>query len=145
MLPAFRELGYKLVFTNGCFDLMHAGHAQYLEAAKALGDLLIVGLNSDASVRRLKGSLRPIIAQENRSYMLAALESVDYVVVFDEDTPLELIELVTPDVLVKGGDWAIENIVGSELVSQNGGQVHSIPLREGLSSSMIIDKILRQK
>lgn len=142
--PAFKELGWKVVFTNGCFDLMHAGHAQYLQAAKALGDVLIVGLNSDASVKRLKGSSRPIIDQDNRAFMLAALTSVDYVVIFEEDTPLELIKRLLPDVLVKGGDWAVEDIVGADVVKQNGGEVYSLPLREGLSSSLIIEKILRQ-
>jgi len=142
--PAFKELGWKVVFTNGCFDLMHAGHAQYLQAAKALGDVLVVGLNSDESVRRIKGSSRPIIDQENRAFMLAALSSVDYVVIFEEDTPLELIKFIRPDVLVKGGDWAEDEIVGADIVKQDGGQVYSLPLREGLSSSKIIEKILRQ-
>jgi rfaE bifunctional protein nucleotidyltransferase chain/domain len=142
--PAFKELGWKVVFTNGCFDLMHAGHAQYLQAAKALGDVLVVGLNSDESVSRIKGSSRPIIDQENRAFMLAALSSVDYVVIFEEDTPLELIKFIRPDVLVKGGDWAESEIVGADIVKQDGGQVYSLPLREGLSSSKIIEKILRQ-
>ncbi len=142
--PAFKELGWKVVFTNGCFDLMHAGHAQYLQAAKALGDVLVVGLNSDESVSRIKGSSRPIIDQENRAFMLAALSSVDYVVIFEEDTPLELIKFIRPDVLVKGGDWAESEIVGADIVKQDGGQVYSLPLREGLSSSKIIEKILGQ-
>ena len=120
-LPAFRELGWRIVFTNGCFDLMHAGHAQYLQAAKALGDILIVGLNSDESVRRLKGNSRPIIDQDNRAFMLAALSSVNYVLIFEEDTPLELIKRVMPNILVKGGDWAEDEIVGADIVKQNGG------------------------
>ncbi len=143
-LAAFRELGWRIVFTNGCFDLMHAGHAQYLEAAKGLGDILIVGINSDASVRRIKGDKRPIVSQENRAYMVGALTSVDYVVIFEEDTPLELIKWVKPDILVKGGDWAEDEIVGADFVKQNGGRVCTIPLREGLSTTKIIEKILRQ-
>lgn len=143
-LAAFRELGWRVVFTNGCFDLMHAGHAQYLEEARELGEVLIVGVNSDASVRRIKGEKRPIVSQENRAYMVAALTSVDYVIIFDEDTPLELIKWVKPDILVKGGDWAEDDIVGADFVKENGGRVCILPLREGLSTTKIIEKILRQ-
>ncbi len=145
IVKELRQDGKRLVFTNGCFDLMHAGHAHYLQEAKGYGDILIVGLNSDASVRRLKGKQRPIIDQENRAFMLAALQSVDYVVIFEDDTPFSLIQAILPDILVKGGDWAVDEIVGSDIVSQNGGQVYSIALREGLSSSLIIQKIQGQK
>lgn len=145
IVKELRQDGERLVFTNGCFDLMHAGHAQYLQEARGFGDILIVGLNSDASVRRLKGKQRPIIDQENRAFMLAALQSVDYVVIFEDDTPFSLIQAILPDILVKGGDWAVDEIVGSDIVSQNGGQVYSIALREGLSSSLIIQKIQGQK
>lgn len=131
----------KVVFTNGCFDILHAGHAQYLEEAKALGDILIVGLNSDHSVRRLKGESRPIISQEDRALLLAAIECVDYVVIFDQDTPLNLIKLIQPDVLVKGGDWKVADIVGSETVLAKGGEVFSLPFRDGISTSNIISRI----
>jgi len=131
----------KIVFTNGCFDLLHAGHVLYLESAKNLGDILIIGLNSDASVKRLKGPERPINPEEERSVVLAALEAVDYVVIFDEDTPLELIKQVRPDVLVKGGDWSVDQIVGADEVFSSGGTVRSIDYQEGLSSTNIIKRI----
>lgn len=131
----------KIVFTNGCFDLLHAGHVLYLESAKNLGDILIIGLNSDASVKRLKGPERPINPEEERSVVLAALEAVDYVVIFDEDTPLELIKQVRPDVLVKGGDWSVDQIVGADEVFSSGGTVRSIDYKEGLSSTNIIKRI----
>ncbi|MBW6514363.1 MAG: D-glycero-beta-D-manno-heptose 1-phosphate adenylyltransferase [Candidatus Syntrophosphaera sp.] len=136
-----REQGNKLVFTNGCFDILHAGHTQYLEDAKALGDILIVGLNSDASVRRLKGANRPIVPETERALVLAALESVDYVVLFEDDTPWELINLVRPHVLVKGGDWTASDIVGSDIVLASGGEVLSLPFRAGLSTTNIIARI----
>lgn len=131
----------RIVFTNGCFDLLHAGHTQYLEQARALGDVLIVGLNSDSSVRGLKGGQRPIVSQEDRALVLAALESVDFVVLFYQSTPLELIDAVRPDVLVKGGDWKPEEIVGSDIVLADGGKVLSLPFRKGLSTTDIINKI----
>jgi rfaE bifunctional protein nucleotidyltransferase chain/domain len=131
-----------LVFTNGCFDILHRGHATYLAQARALGASLIVGVNSDASVKRLgKGDDRPVNGLEDRMAVLAALESVSLVTWFDEDTPLELIRLVQPDVLAKGGDWAPANIVGADLVRVRGGTVHSIPFRHERSTSALLAKI----
>ncbi|MDP3115213.1 MAG: D-glycero-beta-D-manno-heptose 1-phosphate adenylyltransferase [Candidatus Cloacimonadaceae bacterium] len=130
-----------IVFSNGCFDLIHAGHVLYLQQAHTLGDVLIIGLNSDAGVRRLKGDSRPIVEQVNRAIVLAALQSVDYVVIFEEDTPYELIKLIQPDVLVKGGDWKTDQIVGADIVISRGGRVESIAFNEGLSSSNIIARI----
>jgi rfaE bifunctional protein nucleotidyltransferase chain/domain len=138
-----RERGIKTVFTNGCFDILHAGHVQYLEEAKNLGDVLVVGVNSNASVRRLKGELRPIMPLSERQIVLAALECVDWVVSFDEDTPHALIEAILPDILVKGGDWKEKDIVGSDVVLAAGGKVISLPFRRGLSTSSVIDRILR--
>lgn len=131
----------KIVFTNGCFDVLHFGHVQYLLEARKLGDMLVVGLNSDTSVRRLKGESRPINGENERAFVLAALAFVDYVVVFEEDTPKELIEVVKPDILVKGGDYTIENIVGADFVMQNGGTVTTIPFVEGFSSTHIIEQL----
>ena len=128
----------KIVFTNGCFDILHIGHVKYLEKAKSFGDILILGLNSDDSIRRLKGKNRPINSQTDRAYILASLEVVDYLVIFDEDTPFDLIKLITPDVLVKGGDYNDTTIVGSKEVISNGGKVKIIPLTEGYSTSSII-------
>jgi rfaE bifunctional protein nucleotidyltransferase chain/domain len=130
--------GRKIVFTNGCFDLLHVGHTRYLREARKLGDILIVGLNSDASVRRIKPQ-RPINEESQRAEVLASLEAVDYVTLFSEDTPYELIKSVMPDVLVKGGDWKKEDIVGSDIVPE----VHSLPYVAGVSTTGIIDKILR--
>ncbi len=137
----WRESGITVVFTNGCFDLLHAGHVRYLAAARALGGALAVGLNSDASVRLLKGPLRPVIPENERAEILAALESVDAVTIFEEDTPLQLIEALSPDVLVKGGDWPLDEIVGREHVVSRGGRVLSLPLLEGRSTSSIISRI----
>lgn len=132
----------RIVFTNGCFDLMHVGHVRYLEAARALGDLLVVGVNSDASVRTLqKGPDRPIVPQDQRAEVLAALACVDYVVQFGEPDPGRLIAELQPDVLVKGGDWAPEQIVGRETVEARGGTVRTIPLVPGASTTSLIDKI----
>jgi D-beta-D-heptose 7-phosphate kinase/D-beta-D-heptose 1-phosphate adenosyltransferase len=131
----------RIVFTNGCFDLLHSGHTQYLEQAKALGDILIVGLNSDASVSLLKGESRPFVAQTDRALVLAALECVDMVVIFSQPTPLQLIELLRPDVLVKGGDWKPEAIVGADIVLAGGGKVLSLPFKEGYSTSSLIRRI----
>ncbi len=139
-IGSLERAGKTLVFTNGCFDIIHAGHVQYLEQAKLLGDILIIGLNSDASVRRLKGSRRPINGELDRAIVLAALESVDYVTIFEEDTPYELIKLVQPEVLVKGGDWEEEEIVGSDIVKAKGGRVVSLKYWPGLSSSEIFRK-----
>lgn len=137
----WRSAGDRIVFTNGCFDILHYGHAYYLAQARDLGDRLIVGLNSADSVRRLKGPHRPIHDEATRRYLLAGLQFVDAVVTFPEDTPLQLIEWIVPDVLVKGGDWAPEDIVGSEVVLQNGGQVCSLDFVEGYSTSAIEQKI----
>jgi len=131
----------KIVFTNGCFDVLHYGHVHYLAQARQLGDLLVVGLNSDASVRRLKGESRPVNPEQARAFVLAALEMVDYVCLFEEDTPYELIAAVKPDVLVKGGDYAVDNIVGSDIVKGRNGDVVVLPFVEGFSSSSIIEKL----
>lgn len=140
-IKSYKEEGLKIVFTNGCFDLLHLGHIQYLREAKKLGDVLIVGLNSDASVKKLKGNNRPIHDELSRSTMLVALEMVDHVIVFEESTPLTLIEYILPDVLVKGGDWTIDKIIGADLVIENGGSVKSLIFKEGYSTTSIIEKI----
>ncbi len=140
-LPQLRA-GKKVVFTNGCFDLLHPGHADLLDRARALGDMLVTGLNTDDSVRRLnKGPDRPVNPLEHRAFVLAHLESVDYVTWFEEDTPHALISLLVPDVLVKGGDWAMERIVGREVVQKNGGEVHSLPLLPGFSTTELLRRI----
>lgn len=131
----------KVVFTNGCFDILHVGHVRYLKDARALGDVLVVGLNSDASVKRLKGPQRPVTTEDERAEMLASLGAVDYVVQFEEDTPLSLIEKVAPDVLVKGGDWPPEKIVGSSFVLARGGHVQSLPFHPGKSTTNILERI----
>jgi len=132
----------KIVFTNGCFDILHAGHADYLNRAKSLGDILVVGINSDASVRRIKGEKRPILPQQMRAYLLDNLKPVDYVVIFEEDTPLELIKAIKPDVLVKGADWDLERIVGADFVLSYGGRVERIAFSFDISTSKIIERIL---
>ncbi len=132
----------KIVFTNGCFDLLHAGHAHYLTKAKGFGDILVVGLNSDASVRRIKGPKRPILSQNMRAYLLDSLKPVDYVVIFEDDTPLELIRAIRPHVLVKGADWKIEDIVGSDFVLSYGGAVERVEFEFDISTSKIVNKIL---
>ena len=132
----------QLVFTNGCFDLVHPGHVDYLMRAKALGSHLIVGLNSDMSVRRLKGPHRPITCEQDRKIVLSALQCVDQVILFDQDTPLQLIQAISPDILVKGGDWSVEHIVGREHVQSYGGRVLSLPLLPGYSTSGIIERIM---
>ena len=136
------ERGKKIVFTNGCFDILHAGHVEYLEAAKELGDKLIVAINTDRSVRKLKGSSRPVNTLAHRAKVLASLQCIDKVVFFDEDTPIKLIKAIRPDVLVKGGDYKLKDIVGHKEVSQSGGSVVTIPLVKGLSTSKIISKKL---
>ncbi|MCC6727580.1 MAG: D-glycero-beta-D-manno-heptose 1-phosphate adenylyltransferase [Saprospiraceae bacterium] len=138
----WRSNGERIVFTNGCFDLLHLGHVRYLADARDLGHRLIIGVNADASVQRLKGPTRPIQDERTRLLVLASLACVDAVVLFKEDTPLELIASIVPDVLVKGGDWAPENIVGSTIVLSNGGQVRSLPFVEGFSTTNIEGKIL---
>ncbi|HWX41279.1 MAG TPA: D-glycero-beta-D-manno-heptose 1-phosphate adenylyltransferase [Blastocatellia bacterium] len=137
-----RREGKLVVFTNGCFDLLHPGHINYLAAARALGDALIVGINSDRSVREIKGRGRPILDERERAEVLSGLESVDYVTVFDEDNPRELIRLLQPDVLVKGGDWPISEIIGREEVEAAGGRVFSLPYVEGSSTTEIIQRIV---
>lgn len=131
----------RIVFTNGCFDILHPGHVEYLEEAKSLGDFLIVGLNSDSSVQRLKGPTRPINNEADRKAMLSALKAVDLVITFDEDTPHDLIRVLQPDVLVKGGDWSVDGIVGSDIVLANGGEVISLGFKDGYSTSNLINKI----
>lgn len=132
--------GKKIVFTNGCFDILHPGHIHLLTTAKQYGDILVVGLNSDTSVKMLKGESRPVLDEDARAVILASLEVVDYVVVFSEETPLELIREINPDILVKGGDYRIEEIVGSKYMATIGGRTYSVPLLEGFSSSKLIDK-----
>ncbi|HEY4580287.1 MAG TPA: D-glycero-beta-D-manno-heptose 1-phosphate adenylyltransferase [Candidatus Acidoferrales bacterium] len=133
----------RVVFTNGCFDLLHPGHIQTLEKARSLGDLLVVGVNSDRSVRAIKGPSRPLVPESERAEILAALEAVDFVVLFDEDTPRELIARLRPDVLVKGADWGAEEIVGREQVEAGGGRVVSLPLEPGYSTSALLENIRR--
>ncbi len=133
-----------VVFTNGCFDILHAGHVSYLEEAKSLGDILIVGLNSDESVRRIKGEKRPIVNQKERAYILSRLKPVDFVVVFEEDTPERLIKQIQPDILVKGEDWNIKDIVGREFVESYGGKVVTIPFSYNISTTSIIERIIER-
>jgi len=136
IVESARSHGKKIVFTNGCFDLIHIGHIKYLRQAKALGDILIIGLNSDSSVSRIKPK-RPVNPESHRSEVLSSLGMVDYVTLFDEDTPYELIRFIKPDILVKGGDWKKEDIVGSDIAKET----HSLPYVEGVSTSDIIEKI----
>jgi D-glycero-beta-D-manno-heptose 1-phosphate adenylyltransferase len=143
MVTRYRERSSTIVFTNGVFDLLHIGHVRYLEAARALGDLLIVGLNGDESVRRNKGPARPITPQAERAEILLGLSSVDAVVVFDEDTPAEIIAAVQPDVLVKGADWAADRIVGRATVEARNGRVVRIPLEAGHSTTAIVERVRR--
>ena len=142
-LSRFRKQGKKIVFTNGCFDIMHLGHVRYLAAAKDKGEILIVGLNSDKSVNTIKGIKRPIINEDQRAEVLASLEYVDYVTAFDEADPLKLIRAIKPDVLVKGADWPEDKIIGADFVKNNGGQVVRVPLVPEISTSSIIQKILK--
>ena len=136
-----KSLNTKLVFTNGCFDLLHPGHIEYLIAARALGSQLIVGVNDDASVSRLKGPSRPYNTLQDRMAMLAALQSVDYVIPFSEDTPLELITAILPHIIVKGGDYTTDQMIGADLVQGYGGEVVILPFKEGYSSTGLIEKI----
>jgi D-beta-D-heptose 7-phosphate kinase/D-beta-D-heptose 1-phosphate adenosyltransferase len=141
-LAELRRAGKRIVFTNGCFDLIHPGHVRYLRAARRLGDVLVVGVNTDRSVRRLgKGPGRPLVGERDRAEVVAALEMVDIVVLFDEETPLELIRRVEPDVLVKGGDWTADRIVGADLVRARGGRVRSLPFAGGYSTTGLVRKI----
>ena len=136
--------GKRIVFTNGCFDLLHIGHVRYLEEAKALGDVLVVGVNSDASVRKLKGPKRPILPEAERAEILSGLGCVDYITLFDEMDPLKLIASLRPNVLVKGGDWTKEQTVGKEVVERSGGEVVIIPFVKGASTSNLIETILKK-
>jgi D-beta-D-heptose 7-phosphate kinase/D-beta-D-heptose 1-phosphate adenosyltransferase len=140
-----RAAGRQIVFTNGVFDILHPGHVRYLQDARALGDLLIVGLNADASVRGNKGPARPINPQAERAEILSALASVDAVVIFDEATPAEIVRLVQPDILVKGADWAADAIVGRDTVEARGGRVVRIPVEQGYSTTALIDKIRKDR
>jgi rfaE bifunctional protein nucleotidyltransferase chain/domain len=137
-----RASGLRLVFTNGCFDLLHPGHVRYLAAARAKGDRLVVAVNADRTVAALKGKGRPVVPIRERMEILAALEAVDYVVAFDEDTPARVIEELLPDVLVKGGDWSPDQIVGRDIVEGAGGRVLSLPFAEGYSTSRLIARVL---
>lgn len=139
-LASLKSQNKKIVFTNGCFDLLHVGHVRYLQEARKLGDVLVVGVNSDASVKRLKGPTRPVQTEADRAEILAALGAVDFTVIFSEDTPAKLIEAVKPDILVKGGDWKIEQIVGSDFVLANGGKVMSLQFVDGKSTTRLIEK-----
>ena len=141
-IQSWQAEGKKVVFSNGCFDILHAGHVRYLNEARQLGDALVIGLNSDASVRRLKGLNRPLCNEEDRALVLSGLESVDAVVLFDEDTPESLIGMLLPDILVKGADWSIDRIAGAEAVLRHGGQVLTVPLLEGRSTTGIIETII---
>src|SRR5213083_1202524 len=140
-LDARRARGERIVFTNGCFDLLHVGHTRYLQEAKKLGDCLVVGLNSDASVRAIKPRGRPLVPEAQRAEVLAALACVDYVVLFDEPDPGRLIAELQPDVLVKGGDWAPDQIIGREVVEARGGTVRTIPLVPGVSTTALVERI----
>lgn len=139
-----KQEGKKVVFTNGCFDILHAGHVDYLNKARECGDALILGLNSDSSVRLIKGEKRPIVPQEERAYILAGLKAVDYVTLFDEPTPKEIISELIPDVLVKGADWALDKIVGRDVVEANGGVVKTIEFVNAQSTTNIIKTVLER-
>jgi D-glycero-beta-D-manno-heptose 1-phosphate adenylyltransferase len=139
-----KKLNKKVVFTNGCFDLIHAGHVDYLLKAKAMGDILIVALNTDSSVKRIKGDKRPILSQDERAFIISNLKPVDYVTFFEEDTPKEIIEELVPDYLVKGADWSLDKIVGRDVVESNGGEVKTIKFVNDQSTSMIIRSIIEK-
>jgi D-beta-D-heptose 7-phosphate kinase/D-beta-D-heptose 1-phosphate adenosyltransferase len=144
IIKGLKIKGKRIVFTNGCFDLLHVGHVRYLEQAKSLGDILVVGINGDRSVQDLKGPRRPILPVEERAEILSGLGCIDYLTVFDEPTPFELISVLQPNVLVKGGDWTREKIVGGEVVEGAGGEVVTIPFVEGSSTTNIIETILER-
>ena len=143
LLDILRAAGKKIVFTNGCFDLIHTGHTRYLAIARSFGDILVVAVNSDSSVRTIKGEKRPINSQAERAETLAALETVDFVTIFDEPDPYRVISALRPDVLVKGGDWPIDKIIGRDVVEARGGRVVNVPYVEGSSTTGIIDRILK--
>lgn len=140
-IEQWQSEGQKIVFTNGCFDIVHLGHIDYLEKSRNLGDKLVLGLNTDASVSRLKGETRPVINEYARARMMSAMEFIDAVILFDEPTPKELIETLCPNILVKGDDYSVENIVGADFVISHGGEVKTVPLVKGYSTSSIIEKI----
>jgi D-beta-D-heptose 7-phosphate kinase/D-beta-D-heptose 1-phosphate adenosyltransferase len=144
IIKNLKAKGKRIVFTNGCFDLLHIGHIRYLEKARALGDALVVGVNSDSSVRKLKGPKRPVLPVKERTEILSGLGCVDYITIFDERDPLKLITSLHPDVLVKGGDWTKDQIVGSEVVERSGGKVVTIPFVKGASTSNLIETILKK-
>jgi D-beta-D-heptose 7-phosphate kinase/D-beta-D-heptose 1-phosphate adenosyltransferase len=144
IINGLKAEGKRIVFTNGCFDLLHIGHVRYLEEAKALGDVLVVGVNSDASVRKLKGPKRPVLPEAERAEILSGLGCVDYITLFDEMDPLKLISSLRPNVLVKGGDWTKEQTVGKEVVERSGGEVVIIPFVKGASTSSLIETILKK-
>lgn len=144
LLAILRAAGKKIVFTNGCFDLIHTGHTRYLAIARSFGDILVVAVNSDASVSTIKGEKRPINSQQERAEALAALESVDFVTIFSEPDPYKVISALQPDVLVKGGDWPIEKIIGRDVVEARGGKVVNVPFVEGQSTTGIIERILKR-
>ncbi len=145
ILEQLKADGKEIVFTNGCFDLLHPGHVQYLEKAKALGDVLVVALNTDASVRKIKGQDRPVLGEEDRCEIISALGCVDFVTTFEEETPQTIIEELIPQVLIKGGDWPIDQIVGRKIVESNGGRVISVDFEREFSTSDIIDRIRRSE
>jgi len=145
IIAELRSHNKKIVFTNGCFDIIHRGHVEYLEKAKSYADILVLGLNTDKSVKRIKGESRPYVNEDDRAYVLSRLEAVDIVCLFDEETPLELLKKVKPDFLIKGGDYKLDQIVGRELVKSQGGQVLTIPFIQGKSSTSIIDQIKTDK
>ena len=143
LITKLRQEGKKIVFTNGCFDILHYGHAKYLQDAKNTGDILVVGVNSDASIRKIKGKNRPVVGENNRLRLLAALASVDYLVLFRETTPLKVIREIKPDILIKGADWNKNNIVGGNFVLGRGGKVRTVKLVQGLSTTNLIKKIVQ--
>lgn len=145
LISSLKSQSKKIIFTNGVFDIIHKGHVQYLNEAKELGDVLIVGLNSDSSVKRIKGEGRPINNENDRAFILSNLKAVDYVVIFDEDNPYKLIESITPDFLVKGGDWKPEDIIGSDIVQKSGGKVMSIRYVDNYSTTDIIEKVKKDR
>jgi len=140
-INALRQFGKKIVFTNGCFDILHPGHLKLLKEAKSFGDILIVGLNSDGSLKLLKGENRPIVKQKDRLVIIASLKIVDFVIIFEEETPFNLIKSISPDVLVKGGDYNIDEIVGGDYINQIGGEVKIVKLKEGYSTSKLINNL----
>jgi D-beta-D-heptose 7-phosphate kinase/D-beta-D-heptose 1-phosphate adenosyltransferase len=143
-ISQLRGQGKKIVFTNGCYDLLHVGHIKLLQRARSLGDVLVVGLNSDESVRSLKGPTRPLVGEKERAHVMAALDCVDIITVFPEETPMRLIEQIRPDVLVKGGDYEMHEVVGRDFVESHGGRVELVPIVEGFSTSDIVKRIVEK-